>query len=290
MNADPPVEVSVCVPVHNGAPFLLETLASILAQRHDRFEVIMADNASTDATPDILAAVADPRVRVLTYDQLLDLPANWQRLTDAATGTYVKVVCADDLLHPQALAAQADVLRRVPGVSLVASRRALVDAHTRVLARGLGLQGFVGRHRSREVVRALVRRGGINPVGEPAGVMFRRRDYAAVGGWSARYVYPMDIDLWVRLLSRGDLYGQAEDLAAFRVSPQALSSAHSRTQFDENHAFVRMVARDPHWQVPRREQWMFRGLHRAVWEAWPLRQRRMIPGATWWDTVGVTRP
>ena len=57
------MHVSVLLTTYNGADFLRQTLDSVLAQRFDDFEVVVVDDASTDATPDLLAACADPRLQ-----------------------------------------------------------------------------------------------------------------------------------------------------------------------------------------------------------------------------------
>ena len=81
---------------------------------------------------------------------------------DLCQGEFVKLVCADDLIHPTALSKQAAVLRNDPSVSLVASRRHLIDGEGYVLARGTGLHQLVGRHKAADVARQIVN-FGINP-------------------------------------------------------------------------------------------------------------------------------
>jgi glycosyltransferase involved in cell wall biosynthesis len=56
---------SVVIPVLNGAAHVLEALASALAQLGLHDEVIVVDNGSTDATPELVAGVGDARVRLL---------------------------------------------------------------------------------------------------------------------------------------------------------------------------------------------------------------------------------
>src|SRR5262249_56049555 len=67
----------------------------------------------------------------------------------------------------------------------------------------------LGRRSGIQVARKVVR-SGINPIGEPGGVLFRRRDYLAVGGWHPCRRWAMDLDLWVRLLPCGRPLGPAE--------------------------------------------------------------------------------
>ena len=78
------------LPVYNGAAFLRETLESILAQTATDFELIISDNASTDATPHILEeyAARDNRVKLLRQDRNVGAVANFRAVFEAATGEF----------------------------------------------------------------------------------------------------------------------------------------------------------------------------------------------------------
>src|SRR5207245_3908344 len=56
--------VSVLMSVHNGAPWVGDAVASVLAQTAGDLELIVIDDGSDDATPEILERVSDPRLRV----------------------------------------------------------------------------------------------------------------------------------------------------------------------------------------------------------------------------------
>jgi hypothetical protein len=60
-----------------------------------------------------------------------------------------------------------------------------------VLVPARGLTRLTGLHSNTEVARRVVR-SGVNPIGEPGGVPFRRADYVAVGGRNAQRPYTMD--------------------------------------------------------------------------------------------------
>lgn len=273
--------VSICIPIYQGEQFLSSTLDSALAQDFEDFEVVALNNASTDKTAEILRTYDDPRLRVIHSDSVVDLPTNWSRVVQESRGGYVKVLCADDLIHRTAIRLQVEILDERPDVSLIASRRALINDGGRVLARNLGLRGLTGIRSGRAISRRTLRTGGINPVGESAAVMFRRTDYDAIGGWDASLLFPMDIDLWLRLLDRGRFFGQEQELAAFRVSDNALSSAHSAQQYREVGMLLDAIAAHPDTGIQRRDQIASAFIRRVAWEAWPMRQRRMKAGDLW---------
>ena len=55
-------DVSVLLPVRNGAPLVAETLASLLSQTLHDIEIVVIDDGSTDDTPRVLDAITDDRL------------------------------------------------------------------------------------------------------------------------------------------------------------------------------------------------------------------------------------
>lgn len=245
--------VSVCVPAYQAGEYLAATINSVLRQTFEDFELLVLDNASTDATAEILRGFTDPRLRVLRNPEVLPVAANWNRVIGKSTAPLVKLVCADDLLHPSCLEHQHAVLAGDPGLALVCSRRDLVNEEARLIVRNRGLRGLLGRHDSRAVIRKIVRHGG-NPLGEPAGALLRREHFEAVGGFDGRWRFPLDLHLWTRLLEHGDFYGMRESLAAFRIGRGSLSARATRAEYAEQRSLSDRTATDPQWTVPRMDR------------------------------------
>ncbi|KAA0024615.1 glycosyltransferase family 2 protein [Antrihabitans cavernicola] len=210
--------VSVVVPAYNNADYIAETIESILAQTYDDFEVIIGDHTSDDATLDVVQRYADdPRITVITTEAGGGAKRNWDRVSRAASGELLKLVCGDDIIYPTALAEQVAAFDEHPSAVLVASQRKLVDAKggTVIKARGLGgLSGLVsGRVAARSAVIA-----GANIFGEPACVMMKRSDLAAVGWWDDTHPYLIDEATYVDVALRGDFVAIPKALAAFRIN------------------------------------------------------------------------
>lgn len=121
--------VSVGLPVFNGQRFLRPCLDSVLGQSFADFELIISDNASTDATPDIVAEYArrDRRIRFERSDKNEGAAWNHRRVFGLARGRYFKWVGGDDICHPDFLRMCVAVLDRTPEAVLAYPRTEVID-------------------------------------------------------------------------------------------------------------------------------------------------------------------
>jgi len=240
--------VSVCIPVYRGEQFLAETIRSVLDQTYRDFELVVLDNASPDDSGRIARSFGDHRIRVETNLTTLPQQENWREAVRLCRAPLIKLVCADDLLHPRCLEYQVGPMEADPGLAVVAARRHMIDERSRVLVPRRGLTGLTGVRSSVEVARHVVR-SGANPIGEPGGVLFRRAHYFAVGGWRPDHRFVMDLDLWIRLLQHGEFLGLPETLAAFRIGQDSLSADNEATIYAEQKAYIEELGATPHLQV-----------------------------------------
>ncbi len=74
-------------------------------------EVIVGDNASTDSTPELMANVADTRVRYIRHDRNIGANANFNRLLDEARGEWFLLLHDDDLVDPDFIESCLDTLQ-----------------------------------------------------------------------------------------------------------------------------------------------------------------------------------
>lgn len=260
--------VSVCIPTYNSAAFVAETVESVLTQDYPAVEVVISDHGSTDGTQELVERFThDPRVRVVLGPPGGGAQANWNRATDQAVGEYVKLVCADDPLYPGCLTKQVEAMEANPGVALVASKRDIIDAAGSVVFRGRGLAGLEGRVPGAVAVRRAVL-AGTNIFGEPSSVLMRTDALRESGPWSDALPYVIDVDMYVRVLRRGDLFGIAEPLATFRLSTSSWSLALSREQAAQSRAFHEVV-RAAYPEVSQRDLRI--GSLRAEANAWGRR-------------------
>jgi glycosyltransferase involved in cell wall biosynthesis len=235
--------VSVCIPAYNSERHLAATIDSVLCQSLSDLELIIVDDCSSDETAAVARRFTDPRIRLFVNDTNIGAAANWDRACGLASGKYVKLLCGDDIMYPNCLERQVAAYEAGASIALVASRRDIIDESGRMLLRRRGLAGMSTVVSGELAVRRAVR-SGTNPFGEPVCVLMRRDRLQQAGRFRALAQYMMDLDMWCRLLSVGDLYAIDEPLAAFRVQDRSWSHAVANNQSVHAHALFFEMRRD----------------------------------------------
>ena len=225
--------VTVVMPVWNGALFVGEAIESVLAQDFTDLELLLVDDASTDATPGILAgwAARDPRVRVIRNEVNLGSPASRNRGIEEGRGEYVACHDADDLSLPGRFTLEVAALDADPGAPMVTMNYRFVD-HSGAFLR------TERRDQPPEIVDLLLT--FTNPIGGHSQVMFRREAVRGIGGYDESHRFGEDADLWPRLARVGRIlmlpqlgmcyrqHGQQKTLSRAREERRGRSVARSR--------------------------------------------------------------
>ena len=210
--------ISVLLPARDASATLQEALDGVLVQRGaPPFEVICVDDASTDATPALLAQASrrDARIKVVRGGGRGLVAALNLGLSRCAGGLIARMD-ADDLVHPDRLRLQADLLER---------DRALGAAGSLVKCGGEGLsrlEAWLNATVTKEQCKNA--RFVEAPLVHPS-TMYRRE--ALGGGWEDNG-WAEDWDLLLRLVEQGwDLAKVPEHLIVWRDSPLRLTRTHA---------------------------------------------------------------
>ncbi|MCI1017615.1 glycosyltransferase [Microbacterium sp. C5A9] len=121
-----PRTVSVCMATYNGSRYIAEQLSSILAQIGDDDEVVVVDDASSDATVEIIRAVDDPRIVVHRNEKNAGYVRSFQRAVSLATGDVIVLSDQDDIWIEGRLDA---LLVATEAHAVVASNLRLLDSN-----------------------------------------------------------------------------------------------------------------------------------------------------------------
>lgn len=202
--------VSIVLATYNQAHWLGETIESVRAQTYADWELVVADDGSTDDTTGVLARFAgDPRIRGLAGAHA-ERAAARNRAIAASTGELVAFLDADDTWHPEKLARQVAALAAAPEAGACYTIARFVDAAGRALPVRKPPRALSG------LVFARLARGNFIIL---ASMMVRRRCIETVGVFDA--TLPAfgceDWDLWLRVVRRHAVVALDEELVRYRV-------------------------------------------------------------------------
>jgi glycosyltransferase involved in cell wall biosynthesis len=124
---DPEPRVTVFVPTYNRAAFAREAIESVLGQTDPDFVLVVADNASTDDTPEMVSSFADERIRYVRRPENLGLLGNFNSCLEDVRTRYCLIVCDDDRLHPDFLSTTVPLLDERDDVGMVHTAFRTVD-------------------------------------------------------------------------------------------------------------------------------------------------------------------
>ena len=104
--------ISVLVATFNQAKVVEKTLNSIVAQTYEFLEILVSDDCSTDNTRLILNRIAssDSRIKLFLQEKNLGITKNYNFLAAKAAGEYVAIFAGDDVMHPEKISKQVELL------------------------------------------------------------------------------------------------------------------------------------------------------------------------------------
>lgn len=194
-------ELSVCIPTFNCAHYLPQAIASVMRQGLHDFEIVIIDNASDDDTGSVVAELRNPHIRYLRNPTNIGSRENGNRCLAEARGTYIKILCADDVLLDDVLPEQLDILRRRSDVALVSCDMVVTDEHLRPQSIQRFFPGTCSGHR----LKAACLGGMDNYIGGPSNVMFRSVDAIGVRSDPA-YRFISDLKFCLQILQNGNYF------------------------------------------------------------------------------------
>lgn len=124
---------------YNQQAFVEDALVSALNQDFEDFEIVVADDYSTDATPEIISTVLKhhpnaARARIIKPDRNLGIAGNWNRALGHIAGEYVVAMSGDDVSKPERLKCLEKAFTENPRAAAIVSQVTIIDAAGRVMA------------------------------------------------------------------------------------------------------------------------------------------------------------
>ena len=198
--------VTVAMAAYNAESTLVEAIESVLWQTMDDWELLVADDGSTDRTSEILAGFRDPRIRPVGDARNRGKPARMNQMIASARAPLLAVMDADDLSFPERLAVQCRFMDSHPEIDLMAAGMATFDELGR-----LGRWKRLGVEHSDIVARPW------------EGFHFNSPTWMGRTEWFARFKYREDLqaaedeDLLLRSYRTSRFAGITSVLLAYRI-------------------------------------------------------------------------
>ena len=236
--------VSIVIPIFNGLPYLQQTIDSVLGQTYPNVHLVLVDGGSTDGSREWVEAFEHPAVSKDYLPAGTPAADTWTRASELASGDYVKLLCQDDLIHPDAVSLQVLDLEAYPSAGMAIAQRDMISASGKVLFQARGCAGLPSGLVDGVHALEVGAWQGANIYGEPLAVLFRREAMAEALPWNDEQPFLLDMFFYAKVLQRHDLVVRRESIGAFRISTSSWSTRLAAKQRDQFRAWQRFVEQD----------------------------------------------
>jgi glycosyltransferase involved in cell wall biosynthesis len=209
--------VTVFVPTYNRADLLPASIESVLGQTYRDLALVVSDNASTDATADVVARFDDPRLEYVRQPENVGLLGNYDWCLRNVETELALILADDDLAYPELLERAVRVLDERPRVGAVHTAFDLIGPDGGVLLHDVnwtyGLTGDTIESPEQFVAEAM--RWSCRVC---ASTTVFRREALPAGGMVADEFPAIDFGLWLRIAAGGwDFAFLGTPLGAYRI-------------------------------------------------------------------------
>ena len=222
--------VSVIMSSYNHAPFVADAINSVLNQTYSDFEFLIADDGSSDTTPDVIGRFTDSRIGFTDFRVNRGAALVTNELIERASGKYVALINSDDIWLLEKLARQVDTLESNPHIAAVFGQPTYIDREGKHMAEEDVPRWMVNRFRQKDRSQGQWLRYFFvsgNCICHPT-MLIRREVYQTLGGYDNRLRQVPDFDMWVRFVKFFQLHVSDEVEIMFRLLGAENASGHSR--------------------------------------------------------------
>ena len=239
--------VSVILPTYNRLLFLREAVESVCHQTYQDWELLVANDGSTDGTHDYLAELRDRRVRVVSLAHSGSPPKVRNAAIAMARGEWIAFLDSDDLWHPSKLEVQLRSLAEHPHCGWGCADVGFMDAQSLPIPQR---SGAPYRPHTGWVLEKLIAATANVPT---ATLMVRRTLFEQVGRLDETLSCRDDLDISVRLASCSEICAIGDTLAFVRHHSGRTTSAERTSElYRQNEVIFRKAALSAQNDVIRR--------------------------------------
>jgi hypothetical protein len=205
--------VSVVIPVYNAEEFLKETIDSVLNQTFRDFELIIADDSSSDRSKDIILSYKDPRIRYVFCEH--DFIGTHRKGYQSACGKYIAHLDHDDIMMPERLQIQFNFMESHPEIDACGGYLLRFGKYNR-----LSKTPYLNHEEM--TLFMILGMPSFNSSG------FFKRDFLINNKIKHKrgYSYAADFKFWTDIAKKGKLANIPEVLTHYRTSDRQASAVH----------------------------------------------------------------
>ena len=127
------VKISIIMPAYNAEEYIKESIDSIIAQTYTNWELIIADDSSTDNTKQIINSYRDSRIKCIYNDNNLGYLKTCNRLFSLCKGGYITFQDADDISYPNRLSEQVKAFEQDTKLGMVGTFSDIISTNGEIL-------------------------------------------------------------------------------------------------------------------------------------------------------------
>lgn len=205
--------VSVGIPIYNAEQYLKLAIDSVLQQTFKDFELLLVNDGSTDNSLEIMTSYNDSRIKIINDGVNKGLIFRLNEMIELSEGQYFVRMDADDVMFPDRLQKQLDLLRDNPEIDVVHGDAVSIDKDNSIL----------GYKKSQEVKLKNDILRGIFPI-HPT--VMAKREVLLKNPYKEGFIQMEDMELWYRLIDKCRFQNLSDPLLFYREDSSNNSRKH----------------------------------------------------------------
>lgn len=244
-------KISVIIKSYNHAQFVGQAIESILSQSFGDFEILITDDASSDATVEMIEQFKDERISLEVSRSNRGIALTMNSLVQRAQGQYLAILNSDDYALPGRLETQYQYLEKNSEVCALFGMPIGINEEGRPanLFNNFSVPlSFVDFSHS-TWLRHFFFHG--NCLCAPT-AMIRRSSFLQLGGYDPRYANLHDFDFWIRMAANNKfIHVLADHFTAFRVRSDAKNASAPTPQTSNRSTYEFSQALKQYLHLPK---------------------------------------
>jgi len=248
--------LSVIIPVYNAGQYLADAIGSVLRQTFSDFELIVINDGSTDNSKEVIATFNDKRIRYLENKKNLGIVYSRNRGIKEATGDFVGMVDADDVVYHDKFEKQISFLTKNPEFGMVGSWVKFIDN------KGNRLSGKWKLNAPPQKIPSIML---FNNYFVQSAVLYRKdclRNYSFTNGFEIGEDYL----IWYQILKRFKSWNLPEYLMDYRVHQESITKRKNDLRLEMDKKIFKIQLKDLGIDATGREL----DLHLLIKEGTPI--------------------